>query len=147
MATTFLYGVSSVTFSRDPAMGNISTIRRWRSPVSISGGGSRYVYDKSIVHDVLTLTWMPIDPTDLTNFLTFLDAVDGTSNAFQLITDTRFRGTIEWDASVGWDTGVKWAGEHSKTWSVYYLGPDKPIWTPVEYMKREFTIELLISSP
>jgi hypothetical protein len=116
----FTYGATVFTASRDPAMGNYSTIRQWKNPSIRSGGGKIFVYNKSITQDIITLTWKYMDQTDLTNLLAFLVTVGGTGQPFTVV-----------DPRGGY-------------YLCYFWGPAKLLWTPVELSERDFTIELLV---
>jgi len=76
MTVKMVYGASTFEPSRDPVVGGFGQTRMWKSPSMRSGGGKLFVFDKAVKADLVTLTWKPIDPTDLTSLITFLDAVD-----------------------------------------------------------------------
>lgn len=118
MSVIFEYGAMTVTMNRDPAMENYSLTRKWMSPSIRSGGGTMFVYDKSIVKTIADLTWKHIDQTDLENLLSFLDAVGGNAETFNY---TDPKGNL---------------------WEAQYWGPPDLRWTPVELMMQEFTITL-----
>ena len=121
MAVVFSHaGITTFTCSRDPAMGNFSTTRQWKSPSIRSGGGTPFVYDKDVVKDLVTLTWKYMDPTDLLNCLAFLRAINFSADSF---------------------TFVDPAGNSH---AAQYWGPQKLVWTPVELSERDFTVELLV---
>ncbi|MDD5170312.1 MAG: hypothetical protein PHN75_15955 [Syntrophales bacterium] len=148
MAMQFIYGANSVTFTRDPAMGGVGCTRQWKNPMAQSGGENRYVYEKTALADVWELTWKAIDPTDLTNLLTFLRAVNFSANAFQFIfMDTVAQG-IAWASGISWASGIAWASQTQSTVkSAYYIGPSKLEWTPYELTERDLTIQLLVLTP
>jgi hypothetical protein len=114
-------GATVLTFTRDPMMGGYETIRQWKNPSIRGCDGKTTVYHKSIVHDIVTLTWPAIDKTDLINLLAFLVTVNGSGNKF-LFVDPR-----------------------GGCYTAYFWGPDRLLWTPNDLMQEDFTIELLIT--
>lgn len=82
MAIIFTYGATTCTFSRDPAVGEVVFKRSYMNPRTRSGGGVPYVYDKDVMKEIHQLSWGRMKAADLTNLLTFLDAVDGGANPF-----------------------------------------------------------------
>ncbi len=56
-------------------------------PVDYADGGDLYVYDKGVVKDYRSLTFHSLPEDDLINYLTFLDAVEGSKYTFTF-TDT-----------------------------------------------------------
>ncbi len=124
MAVVFIYNdtipTTTFTCSRDPAMGNFSTTRKWMNPKVRSAGGSIFVFDKEKVRDGVTMVWQNMAQTDLLNLLDFLEVIDGSSNSFEFI-------------------DVK-----SVSSPVVFWGPEELRWTPVDVMGPEITIELLI---
>jgi hypothetical protein len=122
MAMIMTYGAKTFTASRDPVMGGYSTERKWRNPSTRSGSGTLFVYDRQIVNDIKTFTWAAIDPTDLTNLLTFFAATDWKGNRFDL------------------------TAPDGELYLAHYWGPDRLEWTPEVLTERDFTIELFIVS-
>ncbi len=120
VTVVFTYGATVFTCTHAPAMGASPTIRKWMSPSIRSAGGNTFVYGKGIVQDILTLTWANMLPTDLANLLSFFTTVDGSANSFEF-TDA--------------------AGEF---YPVYFWGPSKLFWSPMELMERDISIELLV---
>ena len=121
MTMVMTYGETTFAASRDPIVGGFAKTRSWKSPSIRSGGGQLFVHNKGTKQDTMELTWNPIDPTDLTNLLAFIDVIDGSGAEFYLT-----------DPS-------------GATHTAMYLGPDLLNWTPSDLMDRELTIELLIT--
>jgi len=146
MSMQLIYGATTFTASRDPD--GSATLRSFKSPSMRAGSGKLFVYNKSIMKDVVTLTWSSIDPTDLGNLLTFLDTVDYSSNAFNLVYTDFLQKTVVWDSGIVWDTGVAWCGASPLiSWVVRYVGPNELTWNPADIMDYGFSIYLLISQP
>jgi hypothetical protein len=120
MAIVMTYGGSTFTCSRDPSIDGYLTSRQWWNPSIRSGGGKSYVYEKTAGMDIVTLTWKYIDQTDLINLRAFLIAAG--RNVFQITLPD------------------------GKKAQANFWGPSKLLWTPVELMERDFTIELLLVS-
>lgn len=120
MAVVMTYGGTTFTATRDPMMGGYSTVRQWKNPSIRTAGGKLYVYEKTVAYDIKTLTWSAIDPTDLTNLLAFLTAVNWSAHSFSF-TDPE--------------------GEH---FLAQYFGPPRLEWTPADLTERDLTIELFI---
>lgn len=120
VTVVFTYGATIFSCTHAPAMGATPTIRKWMNPKVRSADGTLFIFDKGKIRDILTLTWANMLPTDLANLLSFLNTVDGSANSFQF-TDA--------------------AGEFSP---VIFWGPSNFIWTPMQLMEQNITIELLV---
>jgi hypothetical protein len=113
-------GITTFTALRDPAIDGYKTVRQFRNPMVSSAGGKVFVYHKDVTFDAVALTWKYMEPTDLTNCLTFLRAVNFSALNFDF-TDP--------------------AGDH---FLAQYIGPEKLAWTPTDLSERDFTVQLLI---
>jgi len=107
---------------RDPFSDGVSTTRKWMSPEVQSAGGKRFVYNKGVVKNIMTLTWNHIEAADLAGILSFLAAVGYGSNAFDF-TDP--------------------VGNY---WTAQFWGPNKLSWVETDVDDRSFSIELLITA-
>ncbi|HPG52322.1 MAG TPA: hypothetical protein PLL11_17230 [Spirochaetota bacterium] len=122
MAVSFTYGGTSVTFSRLPDMGEWSRTRKWLSPVARAGAGEdRFVYDKSLVREIHTLSWRDMTAADWSSLSTFLTAIDGVSHSFTYVDPA----------------GTSWT-------ATLWNAPNVSV-SPSLYGRYEATIELLVS--
>lgn len=112
---------STFTASRDPIVTGYLINRMYMQPSAVSGCGKGYVFDKGIQRDIISLTWDPIDPTDLTNLITFLDGIDWGASTFTMIDPAN-------------------ATHHE----CRYWGPEQISYTPSDLMDDDFTIQVLV---